>query len=512
MTVSSRFGHRMCGAFGVSAFLFILQPTLCIAQVLLPLPPRQPGAPTGSQFVTQITSLSLTDREAAIKAQFAAGNVPDFLRTLKPVTVNMTISGTPHSVTYYVTPDYISIGTEADYFRTPMTPTLGQQLADIVDGSLPTRKMVNDIWTASALRLAPITIPPSAAMITVPVMNDHNTSLTNQRTPTLGAHPHGTLIGGTKKDVVITNELGNRPPPARVAIYGWHYTDGTFIQPLSLVHESTYADYSHGVRLVRNAVTLDGAPSTVQAVLANSATAALLSDEGVMTTWARYPVPVQLSLPYIDAFPSTGRQLTSWIDRFKTPTIGALSPTAPGGDGFVLTVKDTTGGIDTTRIGNATDADYFVEAQIYCQYRPALAADGFERVGIFARDNGNGLFTGISGGGVQGNCYAMTWDGNDGRLRCNRVVAGVPTDLLPSTVTLPSTAWRQFRIEVQGTSLRFLLDGGIVFATTDATFAQGVCGIGYQEVFTTNANILGTRADNFRAGALPQPSSSIRVF
>lgn len=482
------------------------------AQVLLPLPPRQPGAPTGSQFVAQITSLSLADREAAIKAQFAAGNVPDFLRTLKPVTVNATISGTPRTVTYHVTADYVSIGTNDDYFRTPMTPTLGQQLADIVDGSLPTRKMVNDIWTASGLKLAPLTIPPSPAMTTVPVMNDHNTMLTNQRAPTLASFPHGTLIGGTKKDVVITNELGNRPPPERVAIYGWHYTNGTFVQPLSLVHESTYADYSHGVRLVRNTLTLDGAPSTVQAVLANSATAALLSDEGVMTTWTRYPVPVELSLPYIDAFPSTGRQLTSWIDRFKTHTVASFAPAAPAGDGFVLTVKDTSGGIDTARIGNSTDADYFVEAHVYCQYRPEVAADGYERVGIFARDNGNGLFTGASSGGVQGNCYALTWDSNNGRLRCNRVVAGVPTDLLPATTTLASTAWRHFRIEMEGTTIRFLVDGSLVLATTDATHAQGVCGIGYQEVFATNANILGTRADNFRAGALPQPSASIRVF
>src|SRR5439155_19018027 len=63
-------------------------------------------------------------------------------------------------------------------------------------------------------------------------------------------------------------------------IYGWHYPSGTPIQPLYNGHEETYADYSHGVRLVQNSITYDGAPNTITNILTNPNLAGLLSDEG----------------------------------------------------------------------------------------------------------------------------------------------------------------------------------------------------------------------------------------
>lgn len=60
----------------------------------LKVPPRPPGAPTGSEFINIITRMPLTERENWIYAQVLDGNVPNFLRTLAPVTVSATISGT----------------------------------------------------------------------------------------------------------------------------------------------------------------------------------------------------------------------------------------------------------------------------------------------------------------------------------------------------------------------------------------------------------------------------------
>src|SRR5207253_822955 len=88
---------------------------------VLNLPPRPVGAPTGSQFVNIITPMSLTERENWIYGQVVSGNVPNFLRTLVPVTVSTTINGTGHTGTYYAAPDYLAIGTDADYFLEPMT-------------------------------------------------------------------------------------------------------------------------------------------------------------------------------------------------------------------------------------------------------------------------------------------------------------------------------------------------------------------------------------------------------
>ncbi|MEX2382828.1 MAG: hypothetical protein WD490_10620 [Opitutales bacterium] len=261
---------------------------------MLPFPPRSPDAPGGLNFKKIIAPLPLAERENAIYAQIAEGNIPDFLRSLVPITTNAVINGVNHTITYTVTPDYMAVGSDEDYFLMPMTPLLAQRLADLLDCSLPTRKMVDEIWSAAPVKLAPSPISPSAAMITVPVFYDHNIAVRQQRAQVLPAHPLGALVGGTKKDVIVSNQTATRPPPPRVCIYGWHQLDGSPIQPLSTVHDSTYADYSHGVRLVQNAVVVDTAPMTMQQVLADPALAALLSDEGVIAN-PRYPLAATAS-------------------------------------------------------------------------------------------------------------------------------------------------------------------------------------------------------------------------
>ena len=140
----------------------------------LNLPPRPVGAPTGTQFTNIITPMALTERENWIYAQVVSGNVPNFQRTLVPVSVSATINGTSHTATYYAAPDYLAIGTDADYFLEPTTPLLAQRLCNALGYTLPTRKMVNQIWTNAAVKLTPQPIAPSADMITVLVFAQEN--------------------------------------------------------------------------------------------------------------------------------------------------------------------------------------------------------------------------------------------------------------------------------------------------------------------------------------------------
>lgn len=212
-----------------------------------------------------------------------SGNVPDFMRNLVAVTSSGTVSGAFRSVRYYVTPDYLAVGSNDDYFLTPMTPLLAQRLADALHCTLPTSKMVNDIFSAAPLKLAPVPIPPSAEMITVPVFARHDSMIWAQREPQLVSYPLGSLVGGTKKDVVISNRIRNdlkAGVPRPVVIYGWHQLSGIPIQPLYNGHGETYADYSHGIRLIQEAVDLDGSPTTVSATLMDPELSAILSDEG----------------------------------------------------------------------------------------------------------------------------------------------------------------------------------------------------------------------------------------
>jgi Secretion system C-terminal sorting domain len=273
------------------------------AQVLS-IPPRPANALKESVFVSMITPLSLQDRENAIYTQVVTGNIPDFMRALSPVTVNATINGTNHTATYYVTPEYLAIGADEDYFLMPMTPTLAQRIANKLQCNLPTKKMVDDIYAAAAVKLRPQPIPPSDAMITVPVFKQHNDSVWQLRKEQLSDHPLGALVGGHKKDVVVTNKLNNPTPTGKVAIYGWHQLNGLPIQSLYTGHGDTYADYSHGIRLVQLTMKVDGVNKTITEVLNDPNLAGLLSDEGLIPI-ARYPTPADSSAPVPPATPKS---------------------------------------------------------------------------------------------------------------------------------------------------------------------------------------------------------------
>ncbi|MBP7864952.1 MAG: carbohydrate binding domain-containing protein [Acidobacteria bacterium] len=255
----------------------------------LPLPPRPADALPGSGLHPAIRSLSLADREARIQAEFEAGNVPDFMRKLVPVTSQAMVGGQLRTLVFYVTPDYFCLGSNTDFLRVPVSAHLAQRIADRAGCLLPTRKMVNAIWAQAEVKLAPYTFNPADYDITSPdIFYQHNQQIEIQR----ANQPLGALVAGIKKDICITPLLPTMPSPARVAIYGWHQLNGAPIQPLSLVHQQDYMDYSHGARLVRCDVLLDGRVAPMADLLADPDLASLLSDEGAFTEGVRYPVPL----------------------------------------------------------------------------------------------------------------------------------------------------------------------------------------------------------------------------
>lgn len=201
------------------------------------------------------------------------------------------------------------------------------------------------------------------------------------------------------------------------------------------------------------------------------------------------------SFPFSDPFGPAGR-LPGWDDKFSYSRVSTFSPSSPGGDGRVLVVTDTTGA-NTVRHGDFADTDYSVEADVYCDYRPGDAASGFERYGLFARDNGYGAFGLSTYGG--GNCYALTYDSDTGRVQAGKYVNGTLTDFLPTPVYLPSTSWRRFRIDCYGTVIQYLVDGEVLALTSDSSHPRGFFGVGYHSFFATSSKVRGTRADNLSA-------------
>lgn len=453
----------------------------------LRLPRRSTRAATGSEVRVRLASMNVTQREAMLWHELSAGNVPELLRTFVAVTRRVNIGGRERSVTFWCTPDYVGIGTDRDWFRMPMSAPLAQQVAALCACVLPTRTMVDAIWQHAALKLAPFPYSPAQYDIqSFALFFDHHNKIEGQRS---GARST-LLTAGCKKDIVQSPLI--TAWPNRVVIYGWHYPDGRAIQPLSKVHAASYHDYSHGVRLVSRYVEVDGEPTTVEAVLADATLHPLLSDEGPSQA-PRYASSGHASLPVHEGFGAASTRSPLWRHKFTTPTNVTVTPRGPSGDPTALRVMDPAGGTESLRCDVGLVRDVVFDADLLCEYRPEVAGQGFERVGIFVRDRATGAFDGTRS--QLGACYALTFDSGDGRVRCLRVASAALVDLLPTARFYASTAWRRFRIEAIGSRIAFFVDGEEMVVATDNTHGEGAFGIGYHEFFQQDALMRGTRVD-----------------
>jgi hypothetical protein len=200
-----------------------------------------------------------------------------------------------------------------------------------------------------------------------------------------------------------------------------------------------------------------------------------------------------------DTFPASGRQLP-WDDKFTPNLVESFSPTAPGGDGHVMVVMDPSGGFEVARVGHRFDRDYFVEAWIYCDFRPEHAVAGFERSGIFAYDQGQGAFDSDRYGG--GNNYLMTFDSHTGGITAGRTLDGAVTNFLAEPLTITESGWHQFRIVCAEGSVSYYLDGEQIESREDGTFTHGIAGVGYHGTYAATGLQRGARVENFRWGSV----------
>ena len=232
---------------------------------------RPTDATGGHAFMGTLLSASVPAREAAMLAEILRGNVPQSLTRF----VGVPVAAGAHTGTVFVAPDYLGIGSDEDFVRTPLNAISAQAIADHLGCALPTTKLVDAIWRAAPRKLAPLPWGPpfDATMLSTARFIVHSDRITAQRA---GASLDE-LVAGDKKDVVLTKAIAAHP--GHVAIYGWQLPNGQPIQPLTTIHAITYADYSHGVRLVLARMLVDGEDMTLADVLADPTRCALLSDE-----------------------------------------------------------------------------------------------------------------------------------------------------------------------------------------------------------------------------------------
>lgn len=226
---------------------------------------------TGSGFYSSCVSCRWRERDSLAVLAITGGNLPGFLRRFVPVTTSLQDSNRVITATYYVSPDYVAIGTDEDWARIPLTPMAAQKIADSFNCFLPTRKMVDDIYKSAVIKLAPV--PMFAFRDSTVTMWHHHLIIEGQRKGRDG------LIAGIKKDVVLSAKVLQDHRPNRVAIYGWHLLDGKPIQPLYTGHVNWYVDYSHGLRLVYRRILVNGKEMDYSEVLKHPVYHKLICDE-----------------------------------------------------------------------------------------------------------------------------------------------------------------------------------------------------------------------------------------
>lgn len=242
------------------------------------LPPRSCTAPIGDQLAESLNALNLADREQKILHEILAGNVPESWRRFLPVRIFQSIDGKPHELIMFVSPDYVSVGSDANSLRIPLSPGVAQSLADQLNCLLPTRQLVNSIYETATLQLAPQPMEPTDEMTRVSYFAKHHKAIEQQLMEKYPRRDLGQLIAGHKKDVVLTPQIANAP--GRVAIYGWHRALDQPIQPLYTGHRNSWVDYSHGIRLIARKAYLNGSACDLGDLLADERLHVLVSDEG----------------------------------------------------------------------------------------------------------------------------------------------------------------------------------------------------------------------------------------
>lgn len=282
--------------FGPRAYTDLIQPEVYVPK-MLNLPPRPLNSITGSAFMQKVQYMTFAQREAEIYKEISGGNVPDFLRNLVTVrTAFKDAAGKSHSVSYDVTADYLSIGSDSDFCRVPMGPITAQKLANLTGTAMPTSKLVDDIYANSEIKLAPVTYAPVGnANEMVSKFIEHNKAIDSERVAAGGSL--GQLMGGTKKDVVLSNKITDPTRPHHVVIYGWHRLDGSAIQPSTNIHVDTYVDYSHGIRLLNSDISIDGTNYKIEKVLTDPVLYSIISNESTPMSQPGYISTTGVPLP-----------------------------------------------------------------------------------------------------------------------------------------------------------------------------------------------------------------------
>jgi hypothetical protein len=285
-------------------------------------PAPQPGARRGAREIyaglPEVVSHDPPEaREAAIWAEVEKGNVPSFVHAFAPVVLT---DAKGRRATVQVGVDCFAVGTDDDWLRTALSGYHAQKVAGLFGCSLPTNRIVLEAYNQAKIKLVAhpfdcqsggtngrwqrstyaLRLHEDVLQGRVPCQAGQAIPDAKGRLdPKLGAHPGacalpagehpGVLVSGHLKEVIISHEDLTK----RLAFWGFFTAEGRPIQRgFGCAHGPGFADYSHGFRLVKPTVDVDGRQVPYEQAVADSEYASLFFAEGGQPCRPpRYPPP-----------------------------------------------------------------------------------------------------------------------------------------------------------------------------------------------------------------------------
>ncbi len=257
---------------------------------------------TGHEFIEKMKSMKPEEREKAIEEAITKENIPAF----KDVEFKFKdASGKEHKAQFSITKDVIKVGVPGDpnnpQMRMPMTPITAERIAERFGCMLPTSDVIDHtLRDPGFIRVAmpisrdigipdvEVTVPerqsdgsikmvkkmaPDGKLMQDPAKYElHNEAINGavslQDLTGLMTQSEGKGLIGHKKVIVIGAGLNGGE--TKLNFHGGLKPDlQNFYQNNGLQHEWTYADYSHGVYLVKKEWVIDGEKKDVSWVIKN---------------------------------------------------------------------------------------------------------------------------------------------------------------------------------------------------------------------------------------------------
>lgn len=192
-----------------------------------------------------------------------------------------------------------------DGIRINVSAYAQQQMADLLNASLPTAKMCDLLWHYSDVKLNP---SPQQISSSNESMIKHSNRVDKQ----IKSQKPGKITSTVGKNWVIDNRLQNPRIPNQACNYGWHFKGSSFngnvnqsllknpdtkqywrvIQPVSFYHNFRHSDYSQVCVLVSRQCWVNGEEKDLFDVLRDPTLAPLVNHDGILHVLRQPNVPV----------------------------------------------------------------------------------------------------------------------------------------------------------------------------------------------------------------------------